>query len=412
MIAEIITIGTEITTGSTLNTHSKYISSKLLDIGIETYYHTSVDDHRERVKNIMNIALQRSDIIITTGGLGPTDDDMTKEVIAESLNLKLVRDKDMEQSIEGIFNKLDKSMPSNNIKQAFKLEGSEFLNNSIGTAPGIFLSKDNKKIIMLPGPPNEMELMFNNEVIPRIHEDSIIIKKSINLIGIGESQLEMDIKDLINSEPSVMIATFAKEGETEIKIIGKGNNEELIKDKVYNIINILQNRFHKYIYGFDNIPIEVVVFNILRERKLKIGFCESCTSGLISSRFGRIPGVSEVFDRAIVSYSNNSKIEELSVESSTLEEFGAVSEKTAIEMANGLRIKSNLDITLSVTGIAGPNGATENRPIGLVYLGISSKEKTISIKCNFSGNRETIQNKTTTRAFAELRNFLLNKSLT
>ena len=412
MIAEIITIGTEITTGSTLNTHSKYISNKLLEIGIETYYHTSVDDNRERVKDVMNIALQRSDIIITTGGLGPTDDDMTKEVIAESLNLKLVNDKDMEQSIENIFNKLNKSMPSNNIKQSFKLEGSEFLKNSIGTAPGILLSKDNKKIIMLPGPPSEMELMFSNEVMPRIQEDYHIIKKSINLIGIGESQLEMDIKDLINNDPSIVIATFAKEGETEIKIIGKGNNEDLINKKISNIINTLQDRFHKYIYGFDNAPIEVVVFNILKERKLKIGFCESCTSGLISSRFGRIPGVSEVFDRGIVSYSNNSKVEELGVKLCTLERFGAVSKETAMEMAEGLRIKGNLDITLSVTGIAGPQGGTDDKPVGLVYLGISTKDETISIKCNFNGNRKTIQNKTCTRAFSELRNFLLNKSLT
>jgi nicotinamide-nucleotide amidase len=412
MIAEIITIGTEITTGSTLNTHSQYISSKLLEIGIETYYHTSVDDNRDRVKDIMNIALKRSDIIITTGGLGPTDDDMTKEVIAESLNLKLVSDNDMEKSIKDIFNKQNRSMPSNNIKQAYKLEGSEFLNNSIGTAPGIFLSKDNKKIIMLPGPPREMELMFKNEVIPRIHEDYHIIKKSVNLIGIGESQLEMDIKDLINSDSSIIIATFAKEGETEIKIIGKGNDKELVNEKINNIINILQNRFHKYIYGFDNIPIEVVVFNMLKERKYKIGFCESCTSGLISSRFGRIPGVSEVFDRGVISYSNDSKVEELGVNPSTLDNFGAVSEETAMEMANGLRTKANLDIALSVTGIAGPTGDNSEKPIGLVYLCISSKENSTVIKCNFTGNREAIQNKTATKAFGELRSFLLNKSLT
>ncbi|MCQ4921736.1 competence/damage-inducible protein A [Tissierella carlieri] len=409
MIAEIITIGSEITTGSILNTHSKYISSKLLELGIETYYHTSVDDNKKRVSDIINIALQRADIIITTGGLGPTDDDLTKEVISETLGLELISDKDIEDNIRNIFSKLDKTMPTNNLKQAFKPEGSQFLKNSIGTAPGIFLSKDNKKIIMLPGPSKEMELMFNNEVIPLIHEDYNIIIKSVNIIGIGESQLEMKIKDLINKDSDIIIATFAKEGEVEVKIIGKGKNKDIIENKINNVIKILKQRFHEYIYGFDNIPIEIIVFNLLKEINYKIGFCESCTGGLISSRFSRIPGVSQVFDRSIVTYSNNAKMEELGVNSNTLEKYGAVSEETAIEMANGLLNRDNLDLSLSVTGIAGPDGGTEEKPIGLVYLCISTKDKSIPIKCNFNGNRESIQNKTATRAFFELRKFLLNK---
>ncbi len=409
MIAEIITIGSEITTGSILNTHSKYISSKLLELGIETYYHTSVDDNKKRVSDIINIALQRADIIITTGGLGPTDDDLTKEVISETLGLELISDKDIEDNIRNIFSKLDKTMPTNNLKQAFKPEGSQFLKNSIGTAPGIFLSKDNKKIIMLPGPSKEMELMFNNEVIPLIHEDYNIIIKSVNIIGIGESQLEMKIKDLINKDSDIIIATFAKEGEVEVKIIGKGKNKDIIENKINNVIKILEQRFHEYIYGFDNIPIEIIVFNLLKEINYKIGFCESCTGGLISSRFSRIPGVSQVFDRSIVTYSNNAKMEELGVNSNTLEKYGAVSEETAIEMANGLLNRDNLDLSLSVTGIAGPDGGTEEKPIGLVYLCISTKDKSIPIKCNFNGNRESIQNKTATRAFFELRKFLLNK---
>ncbi|OZV12955.1 competence/damage-inducible protein A [Tissierella sp. P1] len=409
MIAEIITIGSEITTGSILNTHSKYISSKLLELGIETYYHTSVDDNKQRVSDIINIALNRADIIITTGGLGPTDDDLTKEVISETLELELISDKNIEDNIRNIFSKLDKTMPTNNLKQAFKPEGSQFLKNSIGTAPGIFLSKDNKKIIMLPGPSKEMELMFNNEVIPLIHEDYNIIVKSVNIIGIGESQLEMKIKDLINKDSDIIIATFAKEGEVEVKIIGKGKNKDIIENKINNVIKILEQRFHEYIYGFDNIPIETIVFNLLKETNYKIGFCESCTGGLISSRFSRIPGVSQVFDRSIVTYSNNAKMEELGVNSNTLEKYGAVSEETAIEMANGLLNRDNLDLSLSVTGIAGPDGGTEEKPIGLVYLCISTKDQSIPIKCNFNGNRESIQNKTATRAFFELRKFLLNK---
>lgn len=412
MIAEIITIGSEITTGSTLNTHSQYISSKLLELGVETYYHTSVDDNKERVKDIINISLQRANLIITTGGLGPTDDDLTKEVISDALGLKLVNDKDMEENIRNIFGKLSKSMPINNLKQASKPEGSRFLKNAIGTAPGIFLCKDNKKIIMLPGPPREMKLMFINEVIPLIHEDFNIVSRTVNIIGIGESQLEMEIKDLINMDSNIMVATFAKEGEVQVKIIGKGKEKNIVENKVNTIIEILQDRFQDYIYGFDNIPIEMVVFNLLKEKNYKIGFCESCTGGLISSRLSHIPGVSQVFDRSIVTYSNDAKMEEVGVSPNTLKNYGAVSKETAIEMANGLLTRKNLDISLAVTGIAGPDGGTEEKPVGLVYLCISTKERSLPIKCNFNGNRESIQNKTATRAFFELRNFLLNKSLT
>lgn len=408
MIAEIITIGSEITTGSTLNTHSKYISSKLLELGIETYYHTSVDDNKERVTEVINAALKRADIIITTGGLGPTDDDLTKEVISEALDMELVNDKDMEENIRSIFTKLNKSMPTNNIKQASKPKGSRFLTNSIGTAPGIFLCKDNRKIIMLPGPPREMELMFINEVIPIIHEDFNIMTRSVNLSGIGESQVEMQIKDLINKDPMITIATFASEGETEIKIIGKGKDKKLVEDKVEKTIEILKDRFNEYIFGFDNISIEEVVFNLLKEKQYKIGFCESCTGGLISSRFSRIAGVSQVFDRSIITYSNDAKIQEVGVNPNTLKDFGAVSKETSIEMAKGLLNRDNLDITLSVTGIAGPDGGTEEKPVGLVYLCICTRGMVMPIKCILNGNRESIQNKTATRAFFELRNFLIN----
>ena len=408
MIAEIITIGLEITTGSILNTNSKFIASKLLELGVDTYYQTSVDDNKDRLIEIFNIALQRADLIITTGGLGPTDDDLTKEVIAKSLNLKLLNNTNMENNIKKIFESLNKPMPVNNLKQSYIPEGAKFLNNAIGTAPGIMLNRDNKKIFLLPGPPKEMELMLNNEVIPLIHENFNIIKKSINTIGIGESELEMQIKDLINRDPNITIATFAKDGEIEIKVIGKGENRNLINTKIKEIIDIIDERFHEYIYGFDNLPIEFIVYNILKEKEFKIGFCESCTGGLISSRFSRIPGVSYVFDRGIVTYSNNAKIEEVGVKAQTLEKYSAVSAETALEMALGLLKLANLDLTLSVTGIAGPDGGTEDKPIGTVYLCICSKNKYIVKKYNFIGDREAIQNKTASIAFSELRKFLLS----
>lgn len=408
MIAEIITIGLEVTTGSILNTNSKYISNKLLELGIDTYYHTSVDDNKERLEEVINNAIKRADLIITTGGLGPTDDDITKEVIAYHLGLSLIKNEDIENQIRNKFSKLNKSMPTNNIKQAIIPEGCHFLVNHMGTAPGIFLLKGNKKIILLPGPPREMEFMFDNEVVPLIKGNDIIVKKSINLIGIGESDLEMKIKDLIHGDEDIIIATYPKEVEVEIKIIGKGTNRQIVGNKIDEIINVLNSRFSDYIYSYDNISIEEVVFNILKNRNLKIGFCESCTGGLIMSRFTRIPGVSSVFEKGIVTYSNEAKIQEVGVNPKTLEKFGAVSKETAIEMSKGLLKLPNIDVALSVTGIAGPDGGTSEKPVGTVYISISNKEKTIVEKFNMSGSREYIQNRTSTLGFNEIRKFLLN----
>lgn len=407
MIAEIITIGLEITTGSILNTNGRYIASKLFEMGIDVHYHTSVDDDEDRLENIINIALDRADLIITTGGLGPTTDDRTKEVVAKSLGLKLTNDKNMEKNIKKIFDNQNRHMPLNNLKQASLPEGSKFLNNSIGTAPGIFIKHKGKKIFMLPGPTREMKTMFENEMLPFLQEGFNIVNKSINLIGIGESELESQIKDLIDLNPNLTIATFVRNSGIEIRIIGKERSSGDLESKVQGIIDILGKRFDKYIYGYDNISIEEHIFEILKEKNYKVGFCESCTGGLISSRFSRVPGVSQVFDRAIVTYSNNSKIEEVGVSKNTLEVYGAVSSQTAKEMAKGLLVKSDLDLTLSVTGIAGPSGGSEDKPVGTVYICVHTKDKSIVKRHNFTGNRADIQRRSATRAFSEMRNFLL-----
>lgn len=281
------------------------------------------------------------------------------------------------------------------------------MHNSVGTAPGIFFKRNDKVLIMLPGPPIEMETMFNNEVIPLIQQDYCIIKRSINVMDIGESQLEMELKDLLNIDPQINIATFPKESEVEIKIIGKGHNREDLEDKIGSFIKVINDRFKDYIFGYDNIPIEEVVYKLLKERNLRIGFAESCTGGLISGRFSRIPGVSQVFNRSMITYSEKSKIEELGVNPLTIDKYGVVSEETAVEMARGLLNRNDIDIALSITGLAGPNGGSDEKPIGLVFICISNREKTVPIKCNFIGNREYIQNKAVIKALSELRKFLL-----
>lgn len=407
MIAEIISIGTEITTGSILNTNTKYLSEKLMELGIDVFYHTSVDDNKDRLSQVLNIALNGADIIITTGGLGPTEDDLTKEVISNTLGLELEMDHIMENNIMAMFKDKDRPMSDNNRKQAKKPKGSSFITNDYGTAPGIYIDLDRKKILMLPGPPHELIPMFENYVYPIIKEDYSILSRSINIYGIGESSLESRLKELpIWNYNNIIVATFAKAGQIEIKIIGKGKIKELVEKQIHEIMKIIILEFNEYIFGYDNILIEEVVFKMLHEGKLRLGLAESCTGGLISSKFTRIPGASDVLDRAIVSYSNLSKIEELGVDKEILKLYGAVSSETAFAMAKGLMTRTNLDICLSITGIAGPGGGTTDKPIGLVYLCIMSRDKHKVIKCHFNGNRATIQNRAATRAFIEIRKFL------
>ncbi|WP_262430227.1 competence/damage-inducible protein A [Paratissierella segnis] len=406
LIAEILTIGTEVITGSILNTNAQYLAGKLMDLGIEPIYHTSVDDNKERLRNVFKTSLDRADIIITTGGLGPTQDDLTKEVISSTLELPLERDSSMEENIRMMFQNMHRDMTENNLKQAERPLGSQFIENSNGTAPGIFINKNGKKIILLPGPPKEMIPMFENYVAGLIKEDYTIIQKSANLIGIGESALETELKKLDVYTNGFEIATFAKDGEVEIKIIGKGKVRLEVEEKVNEILDIINKKFSEFIYGYDNIPIEELVLNRLKEKRFKMSLCESCTGGLITSRLTGISGASEVLDRGLVTYSNQAKIDELNVKPLTLENHGAVSRETAYEMAKGLIEKTNSDIVLSITGIAGPLGGSIEKPVGLVYMCVMTRDNYKIYENHFTGNRTSIQNRATIKAFYEIFNFL------
>lgn len=406
MKAEIISVGTEIILGSTLNTNTHYITQQLSEIGVDVLFHTSVGDDPNILRDIINIGLKRADLLIFTGGLGPTADDMTKEIVSETLGLDLELNQAVENSIKEYFNKINRPMSSNNIKQAYIPKGSRFLTNEIGTAPGIYIEWNKKILILLPGPPREMEFMFHNHVIPLIKQNSIIKIKTINTIGIGESTLEMALKDLIEAKEGPTIATYAKVGSVDIKIIGKGIDQEKVDKLLEETAEKIDSRISEYIYSYDDETIEEVLYKKLKEKNMKIAFCESCTGGLMASRFTQVPGVSEVFDRGIVSYSNKSKVEELGVNEETLDKYGAVSEQTALEMAIGLREKTGVDIALSITGIAGPSGNTKDKPIGLVFIGIATKNNCYAINSILGGNRNSIQNRATSLAFNELRKVL------
>lgn len=406
MIAEIITIGTEVVMGNTVNTNSLFLSQKLTELGLEILYQTSVDDDGKRLELVINIALNRADLIITTGGLGPTKDDMTKEIISKTLGLSITLDEVMEKKIKDMFSNSNRTMTSNNQKQAFKPYGSKFIENTIGTAPGIYVEKDNKKIIMLPGPPSEMELMFENGVINLLKGDLSIVTRSINVIGIGESYLEEELNNLNLNTKNTSILTFAKEGTVEIKIISKGKNKTLLSNEIDKIILRIENRFQDYIYSYDNIQLEQVIVNMLEKNELKLGLCESITGGLISSSITKIAGASKVFEKGFITYTDESKIDDLGVKEETLKEHGAVSEQTAYEMAKGLFLKSDVDISLSITGLAGPSGGTPEKPIGLVYIGIVSENHEEVFRYNFNGNRNLIQKRATVKALDHIRKLI------
>ena len=406
MKAEIISVGTELILGSTLNTNTYYITQKLSEHGVDVLFHTSIVDDKKLLQDVINISLNRADLIIFTGGLGPTVDDLTKEVVAETLGLPLQLNLDLKKDLEDYFSKSNRTMPPNNIKQAYIPKESKFLKNEIGTAPGIYIEYNSKIIILLPGPPREMKTMLDNYAMPLIKKDNTTMVKTINTIGIGESQLEMILRNINIENTNSTIATYAKEGRVDIKIVSSGKDSKKVESELLEIVSKIEEEILEFIYSYDDTPIEEIVYEKLRDKNMKIAFCESCTGGLISSRFTKIPGVSEVFDRGIVSYSNKSKVEELGVAESLINKYGAVSQEVALAMAEGLLKKSNVDIALSTTGIAGPTGDTENKPIGLVYIGIALKDHSYVIESVFNGNRNSIQNRTTLKAFDELRKLL------
>lgn len=405
--AEIITIGTEITTGNIFNSNANYLAKELLNLGINCFYHISVDDNEDRIYSAIETALSRSDLIITTGGLGPTKDDITKEVCSKVLGLDLIMDNEMKSKIESYFKTRNKPMTKNNLRQSLRPVGSSFLNNSIGTAPGIIIENDCKKIILLPGPPRELSLMFEENVKPLLNMGGTILNKSIHLIGIGESSLETELLSMNLATNNSSITTFAKNHTLEIRIISKGYNRESLETESNDIIEKIKSKFYKYIYSYENPNLEEVVIKLLQDSNFTIGICESCTGGLLSSKLTSIAGASLVFDRGLVTYSNQSKVDELMVNLNTLDKYGAVSKEVAYEMAKGLIEKTNIDLAVSITGIAGPDGGSKEKPVGLVYICLMGIKGHVILEEHFSGDRKSIQNATSIVALKEIRKYLL-----
>ncbi|MCB6994441.1 competence/damage-inducible protein A [bacterium 210820-DFI.6.37] len=378
MKSAILSVGTELLFGQITNTNTVFLSQKLNLLGFDVMYHYTVGDNPRRLEEIIKLAFQDCDLILTTGGLGPTQDDLTKEIACRTLGDELVLHEASMKRLERNFRQMNRPMTENNRKQAYMPSRAVVFENDQGTAPGFALEKDGKTIICMPGPPREMTAMFENKVMPYLEEqsESTIYYRMIRMFGIGESMLETRLLPLIDGQTDPTLATYAKEGECCLRIASKRPSRAEAKAAVDSMLEKARRLIGEYIYSCDDEELVCVVAKKLMERKLTLSSAESCTGGMFSAAVTGISGISQVFDRALVTYSNEAKMQELGVKKETLEAYGAVSEETAREMAEGLRRVSGSDVCISVTGIAGPEGGSLEKPVGLVYIGACYQGKT------------------------------------
>ncbi|KXA29534.1 competence/damage-inducible protein CinA domain protein [Peptoniphilus harei] len=408
MKASILTIGKEILIGSILNTNSKYISEKLTDMGIDVIRQVSVDDGLDEIVEELNYISKSSDLIIISGGLGPTDDDLTRDAVAKFLNRKVYLDQDEKIKMEERFNRVGRTMTPNNLKQVMLIEGSEKIDNLWGVALGEFIEFNNKKIILLPGPPNEMEPMLDYYIANKSFTSDNIIIKSIDIIGLGESIIEDRIRHMEFNDKTISINTFAHGTYTEVKIIGKNSDKDKLISSIEETVNSLYREFKTHIYSENNEDVAKQIVDILIKNNLKISFAESITGGMLASAITDISGASNVIESSYVTYSNDSKNKNLNVSKETLKEFGAISENTAYEMAKGVKEKSLANIGVSTTGEAGPNSSETE--VGNVFTCIYFGEDNYYTKHYFfSGDRNKIRRSTVNRVLSHIL-YLLRKN--
>jgi len=391
----ILNVGNEVVEGDVVNSNAKYLSENIYKLGHTVMYHSVCRDRESEIKEFLEFLSPKVDLLILTGGLGPTKDDMTKEILSSYLNLELVNNEIVLENIKEKFKKLNKVMTDNNIKQSYVIKDAKILFNEKGTAPGFLLEKDKCSYILLPGPPREMKYLFEKyiyEYLKNRIDDNYINSKIVKIGGLGESYVESNIIDLINNN-KIYIATYASLGEVKVKI-SSNNENELNKAK-----KIIVDRFRDNIVSFTMKENSKVVTEYLVDNNISISTAESCTGGLLASEIVDNSGVSKIFKGSYVTYSNEMKTDVLGVKIETLNEFGAASSEVANEMLNGLNKKMNTDIAIAITGIAGPNGSSIDKPVGLVYIALKIFDDKYIIKNNFRGNRTEIRERTCKKIF-------------
>lgn len=402
MTAELISVGTELLMGNILNSNTRYLAEKCAMLGFDMYYQVTVGDNYERMRSVVQTALERSDLVILTGGLGPTEDDLTKEVCADAMGMKLVEDPHTRAHLEAFFqNNIYKEIPENNWKMATVPEGAIVLDNSNGMAPGLILEKEGKTAILLPGPPGELYPMVEGQVIPYLEkrQNSVLVSRMVKICGHGESQVEDKLLDLIDGQSNPTIATYAKTAEVHLRLTASGKTKEEALERIDPVLKEVLNRFGDAVYTTkEEVTLEMAVAELLQKNGLTMSAAESCTGGMIAAAMVNVPGVSEVFMQGMVTYSNEAKMRLLGVKEETLSAWGAVSEETAREMAEGGAQRAQTDLCVSVTGVAGPDGGTDQKPVGLVYMACCLKGKTKAVRYQFKGNRAKVREQSMMKA--------------
>jgi len=417
MNIEILCTGTELLMGK-VNTDDAYLCERLLCIGLAVNRVITVGDSKSEIKSAFEESVKRSDIVFTVGGLGPTFDDLTREVVAEALKKKLIFNREIMHQIASHFAARDMEMPAVNDRQAYIMEGAEVIPNKTGTAPGMIVQygdgKLKKMVILLPGPPSEMNPMVDDYVMKYLkkrYERAIIKTTVLHVCGLSESAVYEKIRDIVDSTRELdgnelNFAMLASSSVVQVKIIGKGADELLIDSIMGKTRQEIYDRLGNDIYGENDDTLEEVIGKLLGKKKLSLSLAESCTGGMICDRVTNIPGSSIYFKQGVVTYSNESKIRLLKVNEDTIKRYGAVSENTAKEMAVGVRKLSGVDIGMATTGIAGPTGATEKKPVGLVYVAIACEKDVYCREYRFTGHRLAIKEKVTVHALDFLRRIL------
>lgn len=411
MTVELVCVGTELLLGNIVNTNARYLSEKFAMLGLSVYYQSTVGDNRERMTEVIRTALSRADVVVLNGGLGPTEDDITKDVCAELMGAELKEDPQVRAHLEDWYRERKKTdIPDSNWRQALVPEGAVVFHNTNGTAPGLALEKNGKIAILLPGPPNELYPLMEDQVIPYFQklQSEVIRSKMIKICGYGESKVEEMLLDLIDGQTNPTLATYAKTKEVHLRVTARAATEEEAKKLLKPTVKEIKRRFGDAVYTTrESATLESVVVKLLKKHDLTVTTAESCTGGMVASCIVNVPGASDVFREGYITYSNKAKRRLLDVSKSTLRKYGAVSEQTAKEMAAGGVFASNADACIAITGIAGPDGGTEEKPVGLVYIACYMKDSVRVEEYHFRGNREKIREQASVQALDLLRRSIL-----
>jgi nicotinamide-nucleotide amidase len=393
MTCEVVSIGTELLLGQIVDTNAAFLSRQLAAIGVQVLWRTTVGDNRERIVAALRSALARADAVITIGGLGPTEDDLTREAIAEVLGEPLEYDPELGEHLKQLFAARGREATPAQLRQAYRPPSATPIPNPYGTAPGLRIARERQWLFALPGPPNEFEPMVREQVVPFLAQRTkgeVIRSRVLRLSGIGEADAEALVQDLVRS-PNPTLAPLAKLGEVHLRITARAPSTDEAEQMIAQMERTVRKRLGAYIYGTDDTTLEQAVVNLLREHGQSLATAESCTGGLVSHRVTEVPGSSDVFVGGIVAYSNAVKQQELGVPQEVLAQYGAVSEPTARAMAEGVRARLGSHWGIGITGIAGPTGGTPEKPVGLVYIGLSDPTGTLVTRHLFLGDRQTVK---------------------